>query len=123
MIVGGGTVGGWAAVFARESGAGRVVALEAGTVGSGASLRAAGIVRAQGGTPATVALGRWSIAFYRSQAARYGIDSGFRELGYVILAVSEADERTTRERIAMQRANGLDVRWIGARRRPTSSRS
>ena len=107
-------VGGWASVFARESGAGRVIVLEAATVGSGASSRAAGIVRAQGGTPATVALGRWSIEFYRSQAARFGIDSGFRELGYTILAVSEADERTTRDRIAMQQANGLDVRWIDA---------
>jgi sarcosine oxidase subunit beta len=113
VIVGAGTVGGWASVFARESGARRVVVLEAATVGSGASSRAAGIVRAQGGTPETVALGAWSIAFYRSQAARYGIDSGFRELGYTILAVTEADEASTRERIAMQHSNGLDVRWVG----------
>jgi sarcosine oxidase subunit beta len=112
VIVGGGTVGGWAAVFARESGAERVVLLEAATLGSGASSRAAGIVRAQGGTPATVALGRWSIDFYRSQQALYGIDSGFREHGYTILAVTEDDEATTRARIAMQRANGLDVRWL-----------
>ena len=38
----------------------------AGLAGQGASSRAAGIVRAQGGTPATVALGRWSIDFYRA---------------------------------------------------------
>ena len=112
VVVGAGTVGGWASVFARESGAKRVIVLEAGSVGSGASSRAAGIVRAQGGTPATVALGRWSIDFYRSQAARYGIDSGFRELGYTILAVTEADEATAQERIAMQRSNGLVVRWV-----------
>jgi sarcosine oxidase subunit beta len=31
----------------------------------------------------------------------------------VILAVSAADERAARERIAMQRATGLDVRWVG----------
>lgn len=112
VIVGAGTVGGWASVFARESRAGRVIVLEAATVGSGASSRAAGIVRAQGGTPGTVALGAWSIGFYRSQAARYGIDSGFREHGYTILAVTEADEESARERIAMQRENGLDVRWV-----------
>ena len=80
----------------------------------GASSRAAGIVRAQGGTPATVALGRWTIDFYRGQAAAYGTDSGFRELGYLILAVTEADERAGRERVAMQRAEGLDVRWLDA---------
>ena len=74
----------------------------------GASSRAAGIVRAQGGTPATVALGRWSIDFYSGQQAAYGTDSGFRELGYLILAVTEEDERAGRERVAMQHANGLD---------------
>jgi sarcosine oxidase, subunit beta len=115
VIVGAGTVGGWASVFAAEAGIGRVVVLERGLAGDGASSRAAGIVRAQGGTPQTVALGRWSIAFYRGQAARYGTDSGFRELGYIILAVSEDDERAGRERVAMQRAAGLDVRWVDAR--------
>ncbi len=86
--------------------------LEQGTAGSGASSRAAGIVRAQGGTPTAVALGRWTIDFYRSQAERYGTDSGFRELGYLILAVTAADERDGRERVAMQRAAGLDVAWL-----------
>jgi sarcosine oxidase, subunit beta len=114
VIVGAGTVGGWASVFAAEAGIGRVVVLERGLAGDGASSRAAGIVRAQGGTPQTVALGRWSIAFYSGQGARYGTDSGFRELGYVILAVTEDDERTGRERVAMQRAAGLDVRWVDA---------
>ena len=74
-----------------------------------------GVVRAQGGTPATVALGRWSIDFYRGQQAAYGTDSGFRELGYLILAVTEDDERAGRERVAMQHAAGLtDVRWLTA---------
>ena len=76
VVVGAGTVGGWASVFARKDGAGRVVVVERAQVGSGASSRAAGIVRAQGGTPATVALGRWSIDFYNRQAATYGTDSG-----------------------------------------------
>ncbi len=113
VVVGAGTVGGWASVFAQADGIGRVIVLERGLAGMGASSRAAGIVRAQGGTPATVALGRWSIDFYRGQAAIYGTDSGFRELGYLILAVTEEDERNGRVRIAMQHAAGLtDVRWL-----------
>jgi sarcosine oxidase subunit beta len=114
VIIGGGTIGGWASVFARADGVGRVIVLERGLVGMGASSRAAGIVRAQGGTPATVALGRWSIDFYRGQQAAYGTDSGFRELGYLILAVTDEDERAGRERVAMQQANGLDVTWLDA---------
>jgi sarcosine oxidase subunit beta len=114
VVIGAGTIGGWASVFAKAAGVGRVVVVERGLAGMGASSRAAGIVRAQGGTPATVALGRWSIDFYNGQQAAYGTDSGFRELGYLILAVTEEDERAGRERVAMQRANGLDAAWLDA---------
>jgi sarcosine oxidase subunit beta len=113
VIVGAGTVGGWAAVFAREAGVRRVVVLERERAGAGASGRAAGMVRAQGGSPDTVRLGAWSIDFYRSQRERYGTDSGFVGRGYVILATTAADEHAARERIAMQRGVGLDVRWVG----------
>lgn len=114
VVVGAGTVGGWAAYFAAISGLGRVVVLEKGLAGDGASSRAAGIVRAQGGTPATVALGRWSLDFYRRQATTIATDSGFRELGYLILAVTDDDERAGRDRVEMQRAQGLPVRWLTA---------
>ena len=71
-------------------------------------------MRAQGGTPATVALGRWSIDFYRGQRAAYGTDSGFRELGYLILAVTEDDE-TRRPRAGRDAtARGPRVRWVDA---------
>jgi glycine/D-amino acid oxidase-like deaminating enzyme len=112
VVVGAGTIGGWASVFAAADGVRRVIVLERGLVGMGASSRAAGIVRAQGGTPATVALGRWSIDFYEGQAASYGTDSGFRRLGYLLLAITQDDERAGRERVEMQRAQGLDVEWL-----------
>jgi len=114
VVVGAGTVGGWASVFASEAGLKKVVVLEADVVGGGASSRAAGMVRAQGGTPDTVRLGAWSIDWYRGQGARYGTDSGFQGRGYVILAVTAADERAAHERIAMQRATDLDARWVDA---------
>ena len=114
VVVGAGTVGGWASWFARKTGAKRVVVLERDLIGQGASSRAAGVVRAQGGTPQTVALGRWSIDFYRGQREALGTDSGFRELGYLILATTKKEERAGRERVAMQREAGLDVRWASA---------
>jgi sarcosine oxidase subunit beta len=115
VVVGAGTIGGWTSYFARLAGAERVIVLERGRAGDGASSRAAGMVRAQGGTPTTVALGRWSIDFYRSQQGRLGTDSGFRELGYLILALSEEDVRAGRERVAMQQKAGIDVRWLEPR--------
>ena len=45
VVVGAGTLGGWASVFAAEAGVGRVVVLERSQAGMGASSRAAGIVR------------------------------------------------------------------------------
>jgi sarcosine oxidase subunit beta len=105
-------VGGWASYFARTSGAERVIVIERGRAGDGASSRAAGMVRAQGGTPGTVRLGAWSIDFYRGQQQRLGTDSGFRELGYLILATTEDETRAGRERVAMQQRAGLDVRWV-----------
>ena len=115
VIVGAGTIGGWASYFARTLGAGRVVVVEKDLAGQGASSRAAGVVRAQAGTPATVELGRWSIDFYRRQPELIGTDSGFRELGYLLLAVTRRDEEEGRARVAMQRAAGLDeVRWVDA---------
>ena len=114
VVVGAGTVGGWASWFAATGAAERVVVLERGLAGQGASSRAAGVVRQQGGTPATVELGRWSVDFYRGQQAVLGTDSGFRELGYVILATTAAEERAGRARVEMQREAGLDVRWADA---------
>ncbi len=56
----------------------------------------------------------WTIDFYNGQQAAYGTDSGFRELGYLILAVTEDDERSGRERLTMQQATGLDAVWLDA---------
>src|SRR5215471_13227037 len=63
VVVGGGTIGGWCAYFLRRAGLDRVVLLEKGLLGQGASSRAAGVVRLQGGTPAAVRLGQWSRRF------------------------------------------------------------
>jgi sarcosine oxidase, subunit beta len=112
VVVGAGTVGGWASVFAREDGAGRVVVVDAATAGQGASSRAAGMVRTQGGTPTAVDLGRWTVGFYLSQHDRYGIDSDFRALGYLIVATSDDDVRAAHLRLAMQRERGLLARWV-----------
>lgn len=115
VVVGAGAIGGWASYFAASDGAGRVVVLDKGLAGQGASSRAAGMVRAQGGTRATIALGRWSIDFYNRQRELLGTDSGFRELGYLILALDAGDERAGRERVQTQQAAGLDdVRWLSA---------
>lgn len=112
VVVGGGTVGAWCAWFLRQSGL-DVVLLERHTLGAGASPRAAGMVRAQGGTEVAVRLGLFSRDFYAGQRERLGIDSGFVAQGYSMPCFSEAQVGEAHERIAMQQALGLDVRWVG----------
>jgi sarcosine oxidase subunit beta len=112
VVVGGGTVGAWCAYFLRRSGLQRVVLIEKRTLGQGASSRAAGVVRTQGGTPWAVRLGEWSRQFYLSQHEELGTDSGFTPQGYLLPCFTAADVAAARERMAMQNALGLSVRWL-----------
>jgi len=112
VVVGGGTIGAWCAYFLRCSGLQRVVLIEKRTLGQGASSRAAGIVRTQGGTPWAVQLGEWSRKFYLSQHEELGIDSGFTPQGYVLPCFTDADVTAAHERMAMQNELGLQVRWL-----------
>jgi sarcosine oxidase, subunit beta len=112
VVVGGGTVGAWCAYFLRQAGLHRVVLLEKGLLGQGASSRAAGIVRLQGGTKEAVRLGQWSRRFYLGQHAELGTDSGFTEQGYLLPCFTDADVEAAHSRMAMQAALGVPVRWL-----------
>jgi sarcosine oxidase, subunit beta len=111
-VVGGGTVGAWCAYFLRRAGLDRVVVLERGLLGQGASSRAAGVVRMQGGTPEAVRLGQWSRRFYLGQRDEIGTDSGFTEQGYLLPCFTEAEVAAAHERMAMQSGLGVPVRWL-----------
>ena len=112
VVVGGGTVGAWCAYFLRQSGLERVVLLEKGMLGQGASSRAAGVVRMQGGTPTAVRLGQWSRRFYLDQHDELGIDSGFVAQGYLLPCFTEPEVAAARERLAMQSSLEVPVRWL-----------
>ncbi len=112
VVVGGGTIGGWCAYFLRRAGLDRVVLLEKGLLGQGASSRAAGVVRMQGGTPTAVRLGQWSRRFYLDQHDELGIDSGFVAQGYLLPCFTEPEVAAARERLAMQSSLGVPVRWL-----------
>jgi sarcosine oxidase subunit beta len=112
VVVGGGTVGGWCAYFLRRSGLERVVVVEKDRLGQGASSRAAGIVRSQGGTRWAVELAEWTRHFYLSQQAELGVDSGFTRQGYFLPCFTAADVAAANDRMEMQRAAGLAVEWL-----------
>src|SRR5258708_11514863 len=110
VVVGGGTVGAWCAYFLRQAGLDQVILLDKRTLGQGASSRAAGIVRTQGGTPWAVQLGQWSRRFYLSQAAWLGIDSRFPPHGYVLPCFTSCAIAAARDRRITHNAPSLAVR-------------
>jgi sarcosine oxidase subunit beta len=112
VVVGGGTVGAWTAVLLAESGVQRVVLIEAATLGDGASSRAAGMVRAQGGTETAIRLGMRSQEFYAASGDRFPLDCGFVAQGYLMPCFTDAEVRDAHDRIALQRELGLDVEWL-----------
>ena len=91
-----------------------MVLVEAETLGSGASSRAAGMVRAQGGTEAAIRLGLFSREFYSGQRGRYPLDSGFVAQGYLMPCFTDGEVAAAQDRIALQRSLGLDVEWLDA---------
>ncbi|CAN5216699.1 FAD-binding oxidoreductase [soil metagenome] len=114
VVVGGGTVGSWTAVLLAESGVKNVMLLEASTLGDGASSRAAGMVRAQGGTETAIRLGMRSQEFYSASGERYPLDCGFVAQGYLMPCFSAAEVDQAHARIALQQQLGLDVEWLSA---------
>ena len=114
VVVGGGTVGAWTAVLLAESGVANVILLEAATLGDGASSRAAGMVRAQGGTEPAIRLGLRAQEFYAASGDRFPLDCGFVTQGYLMPCFTEAEVRQAHDRIALQRNLGLDVEWLSS---------
>src|SRR5271154_730100 len=112
VVVGGGTIGGWCAWFLKQSGLERVVVLEKDRLGQGASSRAAGIVRSQGGTRWAGELAERTRHFYLSPPAKLGIDAGFPRQGYFLPCFTDADIAAANIRMQMQRSAGLDVQWL-----------
>ena len=112
VVVGGGTIGAWCAWFLSRAGLRNIVLVEKDTLGSGASSRAAGVVRTQGGTETAVRLGLFSRDFYASQHDLLGVDSGFVAQGYTIPCFTPAEVAPAHDRIGMQQGLGLDVRWL-----------
>jgi glycine/D-amino acid oxidase-like deaminating enzyme len=114
VVVGGGTIGAWCAWFLKRAGLARVVLIEGETLGKGASSRAAGMVRAQGGTETAVRLGMFSRDFYAGQREQLGFDSGFVAQGYFLPCFTSAEVEQAQQRLALQHRLGLDVRWVEA---------
>src|SRR5207245_2657806 len=112
VIVGGGVVGCSSAYHPAGRGVRDVVVLERGTVGSGTTSKAAGGIRAQFPTETEIRFSLEAINAFEGFEDEFGVDIGYKKIGYLFLVSDPADLRGFEPRIALQRRLGVDVRVI-----------
>jgi sarcosine oxidase subunit beta len=122
VVVGGGNLGLWTAHRLARRSFGRIAVLERGWAGGGATSRSAGVVRQQGGSETAAKLGRLSRKLYLRLGGELGLDSGFRETGYYIVAETEEEKEGFLRLVEVRQAAGVENEWVepeeGRRRFP-----
>lgn len=112
VIIGGGIVGGSAALFMRQAGL-SVILLDKGFCGAQASGVNYGGVRRQGRTPEQLPLAQRSHTLWARLPELIGIDGEYVRSGHLKLARTEADFAKLEAYAATVRPLGLDVELIG----------
>lgn len=112
VIVGGGVVGLSVAYHLAERGLRRVVVLEQGGCGGGATLKATGGYRLQFGTPINVRLSLLALPFWRAFDATFGTRATFRQIGYLFLATTPMLLEVVERNVAMQQSLGVPARLV-----------
>ncbi len=112
VIIGGGVVGCSIAYHLAHRGLRDVVVVERETVGAGATSKAAGGIRAQFSTETEVRVSLEAIRAFETFREEFGVDIGYRKIGYLFLVSNEEDLRGFTERMALQRRLGVDVRLL-----------
>lgn len=114
IIIGAGNLGLWTAHELARRGFGSIAVCERSWAGSGATTRSAGVVRQQGGSETAIKLGIWSRERYLSLGAELGLDSGFTETGYYVLAETEGERAAFLTLVDLRRACGMENEWVDA---------
>ena len=112
VVIGGGVVGCSIAYHLARRGQRDVVVLERETVGSGTTSKAAGGIRAQFPTETEIRISQECIRVFERFEDEFGVDPGYRKIGYLSLITDDADLRGYEPRLALQRRLGVDVRVI-----------
>jgi sarcosine oxidase subunit beta len=112
VIIGGGVMGTSTAYQLARAGTQDVVLLEANELASGSSGKPLGGVRAQFSDPTNIELGAHSLRAYQRFEDHFGVDIGYRQVGYLFLIRDETDVPRYEASIALQNSLGVDSRMI-----------
>jgi sarcosine oxidase subunit beta len=112
VIVGAGIVGCSIAYHLALAGARKVVVVERNLICSGSTGLSAGGIRLQFATPLNIRLSLESLDMFTRMPEELGIDPGLRQVGYLFLATTEAEEALFAANVALQRQHGVPVRTV-----------
>src|SRR5438874_5679924 len=102
VIIGGGVVGCSIAYHLAGRGVRDVLVLEKETVGSGTTSKAAGGIRAQFSTETEIRISLECIKVFERFQDEFGVDIGYRKIGYISLVTDQKDLARYAPRIALQ---------------------
>src|SRR5207237_8034983 len=108
VIIGGGVVGCSIAYQLARRGQKNVGVLERETVGSGTTSKAAGGIRAQFPTETEIRISLECIKVFEGFGEEFGVDIGYRKIGYLSLVTDATDLKGYEPRIALTRKPGVD---------------
>jgi len=112
VVIGGGVMGVSAAFHLAEAGAGDVLLLDRGALGSGSTCKSAGGVRAQFSHDLNIALAARSLEAFERFGTRPGQEIDLRQVGYLWLLDNPGDVATFERSVARQNAVGVPSRLI-----------
>src|SRR5438309_3390925 len=112
VVIGGGVVGCSIAYNLARRGLRDVVVIERETVGSGTTSKAAGGIRVQFPTETEIRFSLEAIRVFERFQDEFGVDPGYKKIGYLFLVSDQKQLAGFEQRIALQRRMGADVRVI-----------
>jgi len=112
VILGGGCIGASVAYHLAEAGLTDVMLLEANTLASGSTSKAAGGIRLQHGDPLNIRLAQRSLAELVDFEQLTGIDIALRQVGYLFLISSPSDLTMFDRSVALQQSLDVPVRTL-----------
>jgi sarcosine oxidase subunit beta len=113
LIIGAGIVGCSLAYQLALQGASRVAVVDKDLICSGSTGRSAGGIRQQFATDLNIRLSLESIRMFERMPEELGVDPGFRRVGYLFLASTEAELGLFRQNVALQQRHGVPVQMVG----------
>jgi sarcosine oxidase subunit beta len=112
LIIGAGIVGCSLAYHLALQGASRIAVVEKDLICSGSTGKSAGGIRQQFATELNIQLSLESIRMFERMPEELGIDPGFRRVGYLFLASTEAELALFRKNVELQTRYGVAVQMV-----------